>query len=253
MTLGLVLGWLGALTALSTGLPQVARLIRAHDCSGVSAAAWTLCMGSAIGWASHGVQLGLINQVVPNTISCAASFTVLYQIHRMTGQPLLPRVAPALAIGLTMGCVDFFLGVVVFGLIGAMPGAAATVAQGTQLVRAPRVTGVPVLALALGLSNSLVWFSWGLFVNEPGTAIASSIGGILCLFNLVWRVLRSCGLRAFFAMDQVPATKRQPKKLAAKGRPAPPHRREEVRPRRGAPAGRRRVSGRRSRSAGNAS
>ncbi|MDR1186626.1 MAG: hypothetical protein LBK95_04105 [Bifidobacteriaceae bacterium] len=243
MTFGLVLGWLGALTAAAAGLPQAARLIRSRDYSGVSAAAWTLTLGSALGWASHGVQLGLVNQIVPNLTASVAAFAVLYRLHRISGLSLSGRVAPGLAIGAAMACVDHFWGAVAFGVLGAVPGATAITAQGVQLVRSVQVTGVPVLGLLLGATNSAVWIVWGIHVAEPGTAIASCIGGALALFNLVWRLLRGRGLRPFFASAHGPALRRAAQAGSAR-RAGPPHRREQVRPRRVAPPGRHRIRAR---------
>jgi hypothetical protein len=241
MTLGLVLGWIGALTAVSTSVPQVARLIRTHDPAGVSPAAWTLCLGASIGWASHGIQLGLPNQAVPNVAVAAAALAVLTQLHHIERTPLAPRLIPALALGATMSTVDYLLGTVVFGLLIPVPNAVGAIAQGARLVRAPSVNGVPIVGLALGASNSAVWITWGLLISEPGTTIASTVGGTLALFNLVWRILRACGLRPLLVAHTNPV---EPLRRSRPGqRTAPPGRRGQIGPRRhGPPVGRHRIA-----------
>jgi uncharacterized protein with PQ loop repeat len=246
MTFGLFLGWFGALTAVGTSAPQVARLVRTRDSSGVSASAWTLCLGASLGWASHGVQLGLPNQVLPNVAVAAASLAVMNQLRRIDGLALAPRLLPAAALGATMACVDHFLGTVVFGLMIPIPGAVGALAQGSRLVRSAQVTGVPVLGLALGAANSTVWLAWALIAHEPGTAIASSVGGSLALFNLVWRVLRACGLRPMLVEARRPPRGLRGLGVPSRDRPAgPPRRRERVGPRRGPAVGRHRIQARR--------
>ncbi|MDR0592324.1 MAG: hypothetical protein LBG60_03500 [Bifidobacteriaceae bacterium] len=247
MTFGLILGWLGALTAVSASLPQVVRLIRTGDVTGVSPAGWTFSLGSAIAWEIHGLRLGLPNLVAPNLVVMVSTAAILYHLYRAGGpRPrlwLVWRLGQAVAVGAALALVDHGLGSVWFGLLVPIPGAVGLLAQASALVRCASVTGVSLPTLALTAANTAVWAAWGLIAAEPGTAIASLIGGGLALFNLTWRILRSLGLRPLGtpAGGAKSARRRPPRSSpAAKGRrPAPPRRhdiRRRAQPDRARPA-----------------
>jgi hypothetical protein len=78
--------------------------------------------------------------------------------------------------------------------------------QSLQLVRAPHVTGVSPLFVAMAVLNQAVWTTWGLLVKDAGTVMTAATVCGLASFNLIWYLLRRAGLRAFFPHQTLATT-----------------------------------------------
>ncbi|MBN9106729.1 MAG: hypothetical protein J0I14_17195 [Propionibacteriaceae bacterium] len=197
MTPVVLLGWLAAVVGDSIAVPQVVRLLRTRDVSGLSLFGWQTIVSINVAWAVHGFRVGQANMVVANLVGFGMTALVLGLIARELrlnlGRLLLPGV---LAAGV-MIVVDVLFGAGIYGAVAIIPAVMANSAQSVELVRSPRIDGVSPIFLGLAVLNQALWFSWGLLVPEYGTIVSSSVTLAVTVFNMVWWGLRKLGLRSF--------------------------------------------------------
>jgi uncharacterized protein with PQ loop repeat len=175
--------------------PQVIKLLKSHDPSGISVYGWVAALGSNLGWLGHGFLIGMPNVIVPNAAAMTCTLMILYQLHKVYGFSLAARLLPGAALGTVLIVIDGACSPILFGLLAPIPGIVNTGMQAIQLLRAEKVTGVPLgMPAALAL-NWTVWLAWALVVHDAATTIASYTSGTLIWFNLVWRIARHCGVR----------------------------------------------------------
>lgn len=192
-----VLGWVAAVVGVSISVPQVVRLLRTRDVSGLSVVGWQTIISITLAWTIHGIRVEQANMVVSNLIGVGLTVLVLALIARELRLNLARLLLPGvLAAGVLVG-VDILFGAGIYGAVAIIPAVMANSAQSVELVRSPRVDGVSPLFLILATVNQALWFSWGLMVPEYGTIVSSSVTLAVTVFNLVWWILRKLGLRSF--------------------------------------------------------
>lgn len=192
-----VLGWVAAVVGVSISVPQVVRLLRTRDVSGLSVFGWQTLVSITFAWTVHGFRVEQLNMIVSNLIGFGMTALVLGLIGRELRLNLVRLLLPGLAAaGLLVG-VDVVFGAGIFGAVAIIPSVMANSAQSLELVRSPRIDGVSPLFLVLAVVNQALWFSWGLLVPEYGTIVSASVTLAVTVFNLVWWSLRKLGMRAF--------------------------------------------------------
>jgi uncharacterized protein with PQ loop repeat len=192
-----VLGWVAAIVGDSIAVPQVVRLMRTRDVSGLSLFGWQTIVAINVAWGVHGFRVGQANMLVANVVGLAITTLVLGLIARELGHNLVRLLIPGFLVAGLMVGADVLFGAGIFGAVAIIPAVVSNSAQSVELVRSPRVDGVSPLFLVLAVLNQALWFSWGLLVPEYGTIVSSSVTLAVTLFNLVWWSLRRLGLRAF--------------------------------------------------------
>lgn len=198
MTPAEIVGWAGALTALSIGIPQAIRLLRTRNTAGLSVVAWQAMLTLNIGWLVHGFLINAPNMIVPNVVSVVVSTTVLLLLRQERQLNAWKLLAPIALCAGVMVVVDSTLGSTWFGVTAIMASLIANTGQGINLVREPAITGVAPGFLIIQLANQVVWLTWGLLVGDPGTVLSSSFTGLIALFNTVWWILRRIGMPPLF-------------------------------------------------------
>lgn len=198
MTPAEIVGWAGALTALSIGIPQAFRLLRTRNTAGLSVVAWQAILTLNIGWLVHGILIDAPNMILPNAVSVIVSTTVLLLLRQERQLNALTLLAPvALGAGV-MVAADLTLGSTWFGVTAILASLIANAGQGISLAREPSITGVAPGFLIIQLVNQVVWVGWGLMVADSGTVISAIFTGLIALFNTVWWILRRLGMRPLF-------------------------------------------------------
>lgn len=192
-----MLGWLAALVGDSIAVPQVVRLLRTRDVSGLSVFGWQTIVSINIAWTVHGFRVGQANMIVANLVGFGMTALVLGLIARELRLNLARLVLPGVAAAAVLVAVDVFFGAGVYGAVAIIPAVLANSAQSIELVRSPRIDGVSPLFLGLGMLNQALWLTWGLLVPEYGTIVSSSATLAVTVFNMVWWSLRKLGLRSF--------------------------------------------------------
>jgi uncharacterized protein with PQ loop repeat len=191
-----ILGWIGACTSTLIGLPQLVRLWRTRDVSGLSPFFWMLKLGLDTGWALHGLNIGKWNMVVPNALALLITLAVLWLLHRERGLSYVRLGVPGtLLLGALTG-LDWGLGSFAFGLVAGLLAVVASSGQSVDLLRSPKVTGVSPLFLVVYNLNQAIWITWSYLVNDSGTIIAGWLTELVVGFNLLWWVARTLGVPA---------------------------------------------------------
>lgn len=205
MTPAEIVGWAGALTALSIGIPQAFRLLRTRNTAGLSVVAWQAMLTLNIGWLVHGVLLEAPNMIVPNGVSVLISATVLLLLRQERELNALRLLVPVVLGAGVMIAADLVLGSTGFGVTAILASLMANAGQGISLVREPAITGVAPGFLIIQLVNQVVWVTWGVMVADSGTVISATFTGLVALFNAVWWTLRRFGMRPLFVRPVVVA------------------------------------------------
>ncbi|MCW2803585.1 MAG: hypothetical protein JWN06_1802 [Propionibacteriaceae bacterium] len=195
------LGWAAAAWGASVALPQVVRLLRTRTTAGVSLISWQLAIGGNIAWTSHGFATGHANVWLPNLIMFCCSVTILLQMRRDRGVPLLSLFGPGLLLGLVTLGIDLTLGPVPFAIAAFLPSAFSQLAQLHDLVVAPNIRGVSLPFLIMNVFNQCLWFGWSMLASEISVTMCASALGAMMTTNMVWALLRRRGVvRARLAM-----------------------------------------------------
>ncbi|MDR1833195.1 MAG: hypothetical protein LBQ92_00860 [Propionibacteriaceae bacterium] len=192
-----VMGWLATVITISIGLPQFIRLLRTRDASGIAIIYWQISFGTVACWLAHGVVIGQLPMIICNAGTELIGVFVCVMLIRTRGVPVWKMFLPGLGILAVMVTMDLVFGSLWFGIPVACLQCFSNAGQSVDLVRSPQVTGVSVLVLVLQNLNQVVWAWWAILLEDPGTILVCVATEVVVGFNLVWRLLRLGGLRAF--------------------------------------------------------
>ncbi len=192
-----LVGWLAALAGIVLGLPQVLRLVRTRRVEGLSLTAWQAWLVLNLGYTAHGISISQPPQILTSALSLCSTVPILCLMARELQRRVLPVLLPGLLGAGTLIAVDQIFGPAVFGALAIIPAVIANAGQSIELVRAPRVVGVSVLFLILGVINQGLWLTWAILVPDIGTITVAAVNGTIAMFNLTWWSLRKLGLRPF--------------------------------------------------------
>jgi uncharacterized protein with PQ loop repeat len=184
------------------GLPQLVRLARTRNVEGLSLPAWRLILTMNLVWTVHGAFLHQLPMVLTNFLVLFTTVPILALLARERGRRVTTTLLPSLALAAALITVDATLGSAVFGVASTLLAISANLGQTIELVRAPHVRGVSTGFTVLVVFYQSLWVAWGLLVPDAATIMAASTMFAMLAFNLLWYVLRRCGLRAFFSVAE---------------------------------------------------
>lgn len=202
MTAADLVGWLAALAAIVISIPQIVLLARNRSTAGLSLLAWQAILAITLAWTVHGFLIEALNMIVPNAISVVLAAVVLGLTRRERGLRPVPVFLPGVATALVMVGVDLAFGTSGYGLVAMLVAVVANAGQGVNLVRSCSIAGVAPGFLFAQLLNQLLWLVWATMVQDAGTLMASTSTGLIALFNVVWWLLRTFGLRPLFVRPE---------------------------------------------------
>jgi uncharacterized protein with PQ loop repeat len=198
MTVVAFFGWMAVVISTTMALPQLVRLARTRNVEGISLTAWKAILALNLAWAAHGIRIAAMPLIVTNVLAPLTTLPILYLVTRASGRKLLPALVPSLALAAAAIGVDLVFGSAAFGIAGVSLAVVSNIGQSIELIRSPHVRGVATLFMVLAVVNQGVWLVWAVLVADPGSTISAASMGAMAAFNLLWYVLRRCGLRAFF-------------------------------------------------------
>ncbi|PRY15102.1 SemiSWEET family sugar transporter [Kineococcus rhizosphaerae] len=173
------LGLLAAGLGVFCGIPQVVRLVRDPDATGLSYPSAVLGALASATWLSYGVALRDPAQLVANVpgIVCAV-LTVVLAAKRL-GLPLrtaayaaagwAPLVAAAFALG----------GVVVVGVLGTTVSLVKMLPQILTVVRRDPVHGLAPATFVLTQVSATLWTAYGLATGQWSVVVCSAVTVVL--------------------------------------------------------------------------
>ena len=194
MTIAEFVGWVGTLTGVVLGLPQLVRLARTRSVDGLSLVAWQAMLAVNIGWAAHAITIGQPPQFVASTLALLTTVPILYLMAQQMGRNFILTLAPGLALAALMIVIDQAFGSAVYGVVAIIPAVLAGAGQSVALVRAEHVRGVSTPFLVLAVVNQFIWVTWAVLVADLGTIIAATTTGAIAVFNLGWYFARRLGM-----------------------------------------------------------
>ena len=177
------------------GSAQLLRLPRTCRVDGLSLTAWQAMLVVNLSWTAHGLSIGQVPQIVTSALSLCSTVPILYLMARDIRRHVPPVLLPGLLAAAALIAVDQVFGSAAFGTAAIIPAVVSNAGQSLELVRSPRIVGVSVLFLILGVVNQGLWLSWAILVPDTGTMIVATVTGIITVFNLTWWTLRTLGLR----------------------------------------------------------
>ena len=196
-----LVGWAAAFVGAVLGLPQLWRLIRTRNVDGLSLFAWQSILVVNLIWLAHGFRIEQPPQIVVNLIALCSTVPIVVVLARSTGRRLPLVLAPCLAAAAAIIAVDQFVGSAAYGVAAIIPGFTSTIGQTLELIRARQIRGVSPLFLVLGFVNQVLWTTWAVLVDDPGSIIAAAMVCLLTGVNLIWYLLRRLGLRPLFVRE----------------------------------------------------
>ncbi|WP_345713773.1 SemiSWEET family transporter, partial [Kineococcus glutinatus] len=193
------LGLTAAAIGVVTGVPQVLRLLRNPDASGVSAASSLLGVLSSGSWLLYGLLLLDPAQLVANVPGLAAALvTAVLAYHRLGARQLHGQL-------LTAGYAALLAGVwVLAGASGV--GAAATVVSLVKMapqirlvLRGGSLAGLAPATFALATAAAVLWTVYGAAQGQVSVVVCSALSALMSGFVLVRRCPPRVVVRALHA------------------------------------------------------
>jgi uncharacterized protein with PQ loop repeat len=163
------------------GLPQLLRLMSQRNAAGVSAATWSLTVGSGLTWVGHNLRHDEVVAAVANGWSALTAAAILYRYYRDAESP---AVATPVALALLIGAADI-------AAVAARPDALGWIAAGTGMVmflpqawavfRASDVSGVSIGTWCVAVLASVLWASYGVLHRDAAVVAPPVLTGSLAL------------------------------------------------------------------------
>lgn len=197
MPLVAIVGWIAAAFSMSSGLPQLFRIIRTRSTEGLSVLMWQLQVAGIGGWVLYSFAVGTPQLIVPNTALFLTSVAVLRVIAKSRGLRLLPLLVwPLLLAGVLFG-VHLLFGPLVFGIAVSVPLAVSQIAQLRYMMSVPDLSGVSLPYLVVAVIVQALWLTWAGLALEWAVLGCDVVMGSLCLANLVYYLVRRARGTAF--------------------------------------------------------
>jgi uncharacterized protein with PQ loop repeat len=181
MTITILIGYLAAGLQISRALPQVARLVRTRDVTGVSAFSWALVMLNGIYWSMYAVPEHLIPTLVSNGVAGALGLIIL----ALLGRKALVLVVPVVGVSLVS------LWVMPVGVLGVAAVVTTFFVYIPQAVASFRsdLSGVSLGTWVISLGTTLCWALYGSLVHS-WPVIAPSFVAVPLTLLIIAKVLR---------------------------------------------------------------
>jgi uncharacterized protein with PQ loop repeat len=174
-----VLGLVAASIGVVTGVPQIVRLVRSPDASGLSYSSAILGVLSAATWLSYGILLMDPAQLVGNVpgLACAVITTVL--AARRLGLSL--RTAVLAVAGWTPIAVTAYLlgGTVALGSTATVVSLVKMVPQVRTVLRREPLNGLAPSAFVLTQVSATLWTVYGAAMGQPSVVVCSAVTAVL--------------------------------------------------------------------------
>jgi len=194
VTVAELVGWVGTLTGVVLGLPQLVRLARTRSVDGLSLVAWQAMLALNIGWAAHAITIGQPPQFVASALALLTTVPILHLMVQQLGRNSFLTLVPGLALAAVMILIDQAFGSGVYGVVAIIPAVLSGAGQSVAIVRAQHVRGVSTPFLVLEVVNQFIWVAWAILVADLGTIIAATTTGAIAVFNLGWYSARRLGM-----------------------------------------------------------
>jgi uncharacterized protein with PQ loop repeat len=191
------LGWVAAIYSAFVAMPQLARVARTRTTAGIPLLAWQSSLAGSLSWGAYGLLAGFPNIWIPNILLTLCAIWMLIMIGRnlqLTSAALGLVFALPMMVSAATVLLAVFVGPLAFAAAAFVPAAFAQLMQLRSLVQAPDISAVSMPFLALGVGGQLLWFCWGMLVDDISNKLVAGCLVLLIAANLTWYGLRRFGL-----------------------------------------------------------
>ncbi|HIT77086.1 MAG TPA: hypothetical protein IAA98_16020 [Candidatus Avipropionibacterium avicola] len=189
-----LLGWLAAIVGCCISIPQLLRIVRTRNLSGISVTTWQLTLGINLAWTAHGVIADLTNMWLPNAILALWTLLILRTFHTVAGVDWFRLLGPGVGIGVLASAIDLTVGPVGFAIAAAVPSIVSLLTQLSSLVRSSDITGASPAFYVVNVTNQGIWLVWAVLTAEHAVMISGAMAGALWVISVVWLALRRARL-----------------------------------------------------------
>ena len=174
-----LLGLLAAGLGVLTGVPQVLRLLRDPDATGLSYSSAVLAVLASGTWLSYGVALLDPAQLVANVPGLACAVVTVVLAGRRLAVPLRHAVA-ALAAWVPVVATAFLLGgVVVVGVLGTAVSLVKMLPQIATVLRRAPLHGLAPSTVVLTQVSATLWTAYGVATGQGSVVVCSAVTVVL--------------------------------------------------------------------------
>ncbi|MFB9375506.1 SemiSWEET family transporter [Kineococcus gynurae] len=174
-TLGLVAAGLG----IVTGVPQVVRLLRTPDASGLSYPSAVLGVLSSSGWLLYGLQLLDPAQLVANVPGLLCALATLVLIARRLGLRLAPAALAAAAWAGVLTAATLLGGPVLVGIAATVVSLVKMLPQVLVVLSRTPLHGLAPGTFALTQLSATLWSVYGAATAQTSVTVCSVISLLL--------------------------------------------------------------------------
>ena len=173
------LGLVAALLGVVTGVPQVVRLLRSPDASGLSYPSAVLGVLSSSSWLTYGLLLLDPAQLVANVpgLGCAVVTAVL--CARRLGLPLRGAVAAALVWVPVLLAAHRVGGASAVGVVATAVSLVKMLPQVRTVLRREPLHGLAPATFVLTQVSAALWAVYGLATLQGSVVVCSSVTAVL--------------------------------------------------------------------------
>ena len=181
-------------------IPQVVHLHRHRRVDGVSAVWVGVGVGINVWWLVYAINVQLWGVLPVSVGGVALYLTIAAQYLHIAGAVSLRRFAAG-----SLGASLLPVGSLVFGdwrAVGVAIGVSYAVQFGPAVLEAFRsatVGGISLTTWLMALGEAMLWFGYGLVINDPALLIGGA-GGAVMSAAIVWRLCRPNRRRVALAM-----------------------------------------------------
>ncbi|MEZ0164718.1 hypothetical protein AB2L27_08065 [Kineococcus sp. LSe6-4] len=183
-TLVPMLGLLAAGLGVLTGVPQVLRLLRSPDATGLSHPSAVLAVLASGTWLSYGLALLDPAQILANVPGLGCTVVTVVLAGRRLGVPLRHAVL-AVAAWVPVVAVTFALGgVLVVGVLATAVSLVRMLPQVLTVLRRAPLHGLAPSTFALTQVSATLWTAYGLATGQGSVVVCSVVSFALAGFVL---------------------------------------------------------------------
>lgn len=166
-------GWLATAVTLSSGLPQMVRLLRTRDTQGVSEWTYVLWTATALWWASWGLHIDSAPMIAVNVLSLPTLLAVVVLMRPGRWQIVLLALSPPLI------AVAYVTWPPLLAVVGSILAPLLVVPSVYEAFHTDDPSGVALATWFLLGTASFLWLTFNVGIGYPWAGLSVAVQGVL--------------------------------------------------------------------------
>lgn len=173
------LGLVAAAIGILTGVPQVLRLLKNPDASGLSYSSAILGVLSSSTWLTYGFMLLDPAQLVANVPGVGCAIVTVVLAARRLGVALTPAIVSALVWVPVVTGAFLVGGPVLVGMVATAVSLVKMLPQVRTVLRREPLHGLAPASFVLTQVSATLWTVYGLATEQPSVVVCSVVSAVL--------------------------------------------------------------------------